>query len=301
MQESPTEDDEALLEQPVTDVERATHSKVKIRAEPAGKDHGHGVIQLAFVLPPATKKAIVATRETHTAAATNLMQTAIQLPFGKGHCKRSFKVGPDALCQASFHLAYARLHGTMGAAYESCSTEKFFHGRTETIRSATPEMNAFVRAMLLPRSTSSSSARDEQLAKLLAATVAHTNIAIDASKGEGIDRHLLALKDIAKDLADPAALAFFSEPLYGATGTWVLSTSNVSQPAFNWFSFGPVTPAGYGLGYIVLDETVNVGVSCFRDNDTTDADEFGQQVVRAAEDIAALMTYRAESSGAKPK
>lgn len=288
------EDDDALLEQPVTEVERANHRRVKIREEPAGTDAGNGVIHLQFNLPDATKKEIAAAVSGHAAACSNLVQVPVQLPFGKSHCKRSLKVGPDALCQASFHLAYARLHGQMGAAYESCSTEKFFHGRTETIRSATPEMNAWVRSMMLPSSSSSSSAREEQIAKLFDATVAHGNVAREAANGQGIDRHLLALKSIVKELADPAGLAFFSEKLYGSTGTWVLSTSNVSQPAFEWFSFGPVTHAGYGLGYVVHEENVNVGLSAFRDNETTCAEEMAQQIMRAAEDVVALMTERSK-------
>lgn len=43
--------------------------------------------------------------------------------------------------------AYYGLHGAMPPVYEACATRKFFHGRTETIRSATEAATAFCKAL----------------------------------------------------------------------------------------------------------------------------------------------------------
>ena len=49
------------------------------------------------------------------------------------------KVSPDGAMQMAFQLAHVRLKGYNASTYESASTSAFKHGRTETIRSATPE------------------------------------------------------------------------------------------------------------------------------------------------------------------
>ena len=45
--------------------------------------------------------------------------------------------------QMAFQLAHQRMHGSPPSTYEAASTSAFKHGRTETIRSATPESAAF--------------------------------------------------------------------------------------------------------------------------------------------------------------
>jgi carnitine O-palmitoyltransferase 2 len=56
----------------------------------------------------------------------------------KEHVKRS-KLSPDGLMQMVMQLAHYRVHKHTPSTYESASTAGFKHGRTETIRSATPE------------------------------------------------------------------------------------------------------------------------------------------------------------------
>ena len=57
---------------------------------------------------------------------------------------KGFKMSPDAFVQMALQLAHYRMHGHSVSTYESASTAAFKHGRTETIRSATPEAAAFV-------------------------------------------------------------------------------------------------------------------------------------------------------------
>lgn len=70
----------------------------------------------------------------------------------------------------------------------------------------------------------------------------------------------------------------FTDPGYGTLGTSVLSTSNCGNPALRvstlcrarrrlaktlysrcqLFGFGPVTPEGHGIGYIIKDEGISM-------------------------------------------
>src|SRR5258705_1517560 len=60
----------------------------------------------------------------------------------------SASLSPDGYIQAALQLTYCRLHGSVTATYETASTRLYQHGRTETIRSLTPEMAKFVYSML---------------------------------------------------------------------------------------------------------------------------------------------------------
>jgi hypothetical protein len=62
-----------------------------------------------------------------------------------------FGISPDAWVQFGFQLAYYNLLGKFGAAYESCTVRRFFHGRTETIRSVSVESVEWVLAMCSPK------------------------------------------------------------------------------------------------------------------------------------------------------
>jgi hypothetical protein len=47
----------------------------------------------------------------------------------------------------AIQLAMWRTHGHFGATYETGHVRAFYHGRTDTIRTLSPQSVAFVRAM----------------------------------------------------------------------------------------------------------------------------------------------------------
>jgi carnitine O-acetyltransferase len=77
--------------------------------------------------------------------------------FGKDFTKKH-KVSPDATVQLIKQLAFHKFMGRPSVTYESAQTRKFQLGRTEVIRSASNESQAWVEAMLDPAMTVGTSA-----------------------------------------------------------------------------------------------------------------------------------------------
>mmetsp|Transcript_29969 Transcript_29969/g.57559 ORF Transcript_29969/g.57559 Transcript_29969/m.57559 type:complete len:177 (-) Transcript_29969:236-766(-) len=146
----------------------------------------------------------------------------------------------------------------MPGVYESCATRRFFHGRTETIRSTTPDSWALARAMV-------DGEDGDKLARLRAAAATHSTVSRDAAAGLGCDRHLLVLNYIANRDTPDAVPAMFTNPAFTKAKTWLLSTSNAtSTPFIDLFGFGPVATEGYGNGYLIFNDSIHVNCTTFK-------------------------------------
>lgn len=139
--------------------------------------------------------------------------------YGKAAIK-SFGVSPDGWTQMVVQVAYARLSERFGGengrvtpwpvgTYEAATTRMFYKGRTETIRVASNECVAFVRAMLGQSGKLRQSfwmrdefdcvrwlmidvaTRDDKVRLLRDAIKKHAQLAQEATVGEGVDRHML--------------------------------------------------------------------------------------------------------------
>jgi hypothetical protein len=220
----------------------------------------------------------------------------VALPVGKTAIKK-LGVAPDAFCQMVYHLAYYRVHGKIAPTYESCSTARFYHGRTETIRTATLPMYELVSHKALSSwnvaaaldSSETCQALREVIARVGAAQAALTR---DAGNGLGVDRHLLALKSIVMEEQDAAGLAFFNEHLFEFSGTWQLSTSNVTQPFMDHFNFGPVAPDGYGIGYNIQPGVVHASVSSFDSSASSDNNGMAAAMLAAADELGRILAKK---------
>ncbi|KAG8460394.1 hypothetical protein KFE25_011885 [Diacronema lutheri] len=152
-------------------------------------------------------------------------------------------LSPDGLMQMALQLAYHRLHGTTASTYESASTAAFKHGRTETIRAATPESVALAAAFADPHA--GAAVRASALRKAVAT---HARVTRDCLMGKGVDRHIFALRALGTELhgAPPAAL---SDATYDTFSTIILSTSTLASEALADGGFGPVNARCYAAGY----------------------------------------------------
>jgi carnitine O-acetyltransferase len=53
----------------------------------------------------------------------------------------------------------------------------------------------------------------------------------------------------------------FADPGWDRLNTTIISTSNCGNPSLRQFGFGPTTGEGFGIGYIIKDESLSICVS----------------------------------------
>lgn len=197
--------------------------------------------------------------------------------FGKDLIK-TFKTGPDPFLQMSYMLAYYRMYGRLPKTYEAASTRMYKGGRTETIRTASNEALAFVKVM-----DDMTVAPEEKVENLRAAFAEHSKRGKEASAAQACDRHLLGLKLIAKDAGVSKLPSLFSQEIFNRG--WELSTAQLPMQVGFVNHFGPVCPGGYGIGYIIKNDHININVTSFHSHPETDSSRFASEIVRALHDM----------------
>ena len=84
--------------------------------------------------------------------------------------------------------------------------------------------------------------------------------------GQGFDRHLFALKTLAKE-EGLNVTPIFEDPAYSYINHIILSTSTLSSDAVLVGGFAPVTPDGYGVGYGVKDDSLGCHLTTYAARD----------------------------------
>ncbi|KAM5185256.1 carnitine O-acetyltransferase isoform 1-T1 [Callospermophilus lateralis] len=202
--------------------------------------------------------------------------------FGKDFPK-SEKLSPDAFIQMALQLAYYRIYGQACATYESASLRMFHLGRTDTIRSASMDSLAFVKAI------DDSSVTEHQKVELLRKAVqAHRAYTDRAIRGEAFDRHLLGLKlQAIEDLVSMPDI--FMDTSYAIAMHFNLSTSQVPAKTDCVMFFGPVVPDGYGICYNPMEAHINFSVSAYNSCAETNAARMAHYLERALLDMRTLL------------
>lgn len=189
---------------------------------------------------------------------------------------------PDAFVQIAFQAAYYALYGKVECTYEPAMTKRFLHGRTEAIRSVSEESAAFVRKFC------EDAPATQKIEYLKKACERHSITTRNCSSGLGQDRHLYGLFCIWKKILDEEdnesqlssssetltngennntkfstkeIPSIFADPGWDKLNNTIMSTSNCGNPSLKLFGFGPTSPEGYGLGYIIKDDTITICAS----------------------------------------
>lgn len=220
-------------------VTTAANNATEIKIEP-----------VVFVVNQSVKTAIRAAAEGYKKLAES---TAIEIldfrAFGKDLIK-TFGVSPDGFIQSAFHLAQRRSWGYCGSTYESAMTRRYRHGRTEALRTVTPEVTEFVEAM-----ESDPIQRKDTQDKLKRAAAAHVIRMKECKEGQGVERHMLGLFSIwqrrGQDLGIGEEPEIFRSPGWNRLRYDILSTSRLASDDVEYFGFGPTTPDCTGIGYAV--------------------------------------------------
>nr|CCA15604.1 choline/Carnitine Oacyltransferase putative [Albugo laibachii Nc14]CCA16336.1 choline/Carnitine Oacyltransferase putative [Albugo laibachii Nc14] len=197
----------------------------------------------------------------------------------KRSCKM-WRLSPDGVAQMGFQLAFYRQHRKVPPTYESCSTRAFLHGRTETIRSATPAAANFIKAV------EQNASKECQRDLLVKAVENHVRIAKLAQNGLGVDRHLTALASIANKRGISSSLLV--SPQLAASKNFQLSSSNVTMPFLQYFTFGAVVPDGYGLGYLTHENALHVAITSFKSSSATNASAYKTLLEKSYQTISDL-------------
>ncbi len=119
----------------------------------------------------------------------------------------------------------------------------------------------------------------------------HVSLAKAAQAGEGVDRHLTALLNLCHREGWPVP-DFMNDPLYKQSKSWKLSTSNVTTPMLKLFNFGAVCHDGYGIGYMTHPDHIPINITWFKDNGTTDGEQFAHNVQKSLEEIAGILSSK---------
>ncbi|KAL4938927.1 hypothetical protein BDV06DRAFT_199888 [Aspergillus oleicola] len=198
----------------------------------------------------------VAAKEHRQQIAAHELRVQAYQGYGKGLIKK-FKCSPDAYVQMIIQLAYFKMYGKNRPTYESASTRKFAEGRTETIRTVSDDSVAFCKAI-----TDASVPREEAVRLFRTALAAHSKYTAEASDGKGVDRHLFGLKKLLKD--GESLPSIYSDPAFAYSGSWYLSTSQLSSEFFNGYGWSQVIDDGFGIAYMINENSLNFNIVCKR-------------------------------------
>ncbi|KAK7593027.1 hypothetical protein V9T40_007779 [Parthenolecanium corni] len=205
--------------------------------------------------------------------------------YGKNLIKEH-KYSPDSYIQMAQQYAFYRLHNVPGAHYESASTRRFLHGRTETIRSCSVESIKFAQVML-----DKSASGSDKVVALKDAISSHKDYAINAMKGLGIDRHLLGLKLAAKELGIEVPKLFFDAGFVRSSHMRI-STSQVASKCDGFMCYGPLVLDGYACCYNPREEQINFAISAFHSCKETSAAMFKESLENSLDDMKDLITAK---------
>ncbi|ORY74341.1 carnitine O-acetyltransferase [Protomyces lactucae-debilis] len=185
--------------------------------------------------------------------------------YGSNYMKSS-GFSPDAFVQMAFQAAYYGLYGRVESVYEPAMTKQFLHGRTEAVRSATVESVNFIKRFC---ENVNPAIKVDALQK---ACKRHTAITRECGQGQGQDRHLYALYKMhemrvaaekkegrhSPGASDVTVPALFADIAWERVNNTILSTSNCGNPALRMFGFGPTSPEGFGIGYIIKENSISI-------------------------------------------
>lgn len=118
----------------------------------------------------------------------------------------------------------------------------------------------------------------------------------EARKGNGIDRHFFGLWCVAQEKGLPIP-EIYDDPLYAASGgggNFVLSTSTLGY-TMNVGFVAPMVTDGYGVFYSMLDESVWMIVTSYRDSIVTSSKKFFDTFESSMLEIKQMFEHSSES------
>ncbi|XP_006822398.2 peroxisomal carnitine O-octanoyltransferase-like, partial [Saccoglossus kowalevskii] len=177
--------------------------------------------ELMFIVDDDITKTISKAEEQYRNDADNVELTIKVTPFDRDVLKTK-QIHPDAFMQLALHYTYYKMYNRPAPTYETATTRKFYHGRTETVRTCTIEAIQWCKAMLDDNIKPS-----DRLQLFKKASDKQMQLMNECVNNDGCDRHLLGLQLIASESKIPLP-ELYKDPSYiksGGNGNFILSTS----------------------------------------------------------------------------
>lgn len=250
---------------------------VQSAASNMGQSVSQGPVQLAWDLTSnsaateAGKAVRAAEAYTDGVIAATDLRVHQMVSFTKEDIKRS-KLSPDGVMQMAMQLAHWKAHGYTACSYESASTAAFKHGRTETIRVASPESVELCKLFSQKAGPNDTDAHLQRYHALSKAASRHRKTTLECVMGKGVDRHLYAMAKWAERLDISLDGTLFKTPAHAVFKDIRLSTSTLSSDALEGGGFGPVSRTSYGVGYGVEDRGVHFHIMSYNGSTTNNGD-----------------------------
>ena len=209
-------------------------------------------LRLDFVLDAAFESVLADGKKAMAAQIADNIVTCLDFPdFGAKSISAKCKgISTDSFVQMCLALAYTRdRDGELPVTYETASTRSFFHGRTETIRPQSMPWKTFLEGFDATKQGAAGAKSEREMADLVrAAGNAHRNYLRKCMAGNGVDRHLMALRILAAEQGwEPHAL--FADKAYPKSTQFTLSTSQMPWASQSWPGFGAYDAAAYAVCY----------------------------------------------------
>ncbi|KAH9512894.1 hypothetical protein Btru_036944 [Bulinus truncatus] len=207
---------------------------------------------------------------------------------------KSQNMSPDAYIQLALQLTYYKIHRTLTSTYESASVRRYRQGRVDVIRANSPAALTWIKSML-----GETEATEEDKLHLLSEAIQwQQDYMLDTILGDGIDLHLLGLRETAKEMGIPTP-DFFKDPSYKELNTFRLSTSQVPTVSDYWMGYGAVVPDGYGCCYNPKPDHIIFSVAAFNSCIETSSEMFAHSLESSLLQMAELCHYDSETMSMK--
>ena len=121
----------------------------------------------------------------------------------------------------------------------------------------------------------------------------HKRFVVQASNGQGVDRHLLGLRCMLKEGEEMPALF---DDIYLRSLSFNLSTSNVSPgEVYDGLGFGPATESGYGINYSLAPGSIRFSVCSRRTNQRKhDSQTMRDAIIKTLKDLHTILSLKSK-------
>ena len=116
----------------------------------------------------------------------------------------------------------------------------------------------------------------------------HVELAKEAVVGNGVDRHLMAMKLVATEEDMVNDIAMFNNKMYSYSSDFLISSSNVTSPELSIFGFGATSQNGYGIGYQILEDTIPICITSYHDAPDTHSQNYIETIEESLYEIKEL-------------